>query len=219
MKNSFYLLLLLFLVPVLSSCQVNNNRTIQSFEWKGKKLKYAIQLPKDFKPEKTYPVMIGPSEVEGKDVQSFYWRNAPDTYGWIVVDFRMSRKESLVGLMEHLKSQYKVEGNKFHAACFSANSSGIFELIMQVPEYFAGINGIAGNPGTTDKNKLKRLKGVKVQFIVGDKDPYWKKAAEGRHAILQEIGVESSIDIIKNGPHVLQKLVGKGFLEKANRLR
>ncbi len=37
--------------------------------------------------------------------------------------------------------------------------------------------------------------------------------------ILLELDVNSRIEIIKNGKHVLSELIGAGFLEKAHRLR
>ena len=221
-NNSSPLILLTFL---LVSCTgfARDKRTFATFNYKGKSYTYAVQLPEDFDATKTYPVLIGPSEVEGKDVQSFYWRDTKTTKGWILVDYTIygavKRTGEIKALLEHLKSTYKVEGNKFHTVCFSANSAGIFDLVMAMPEYFAGITGMAGNPGTTDKEKLKKLRHVKVQFVVGDQDTYWMNAAKKRHQILQEIGVDSSIEIIKNGRHVLTNLIGEGFLERANRLR
>ncbi|MEO1054438.1 MAG: hypothetical protein AAFX87_27620 [Bacteroidota bacterium] len=200
-----------------------DKRKLSSFQYKGKTYHYAVQLPNDFDPKKTYPVLIGPSEVQGDDVQSFYWRDTKDTYGWILVDYQIydavNRTGEIKALMQHLKSQYNIENGKFHTVCFSANSAGIFNLVMAMPSYFSGITGMAGNPSTTDKEKLKKLKGVKVQFVVGDKDSYWMSAAKKRHAILKEIGVDSQIEIIPNGRHVLKELIGKGFLNRADRLR
>lgn len=203
--------------------QACGQRSFSSFKYQGKSYEYAVQLPKDFQPGKTYPVLVGPSDVRGEDQQSFYWRGVKNTRGWILIDYPIygaSKKTAQIkALFEHLKSAYKVEGQKFHTVCFSANSAGIFDLVMAMPEYFAGITGMAGNPGTQDKNKLKRLMGVKVQFIVGDKDAYWMRAAKNRHQLLLDTGVDSSIEIIKNGKHVLSELIGQGFLDKAHRLR
>ncbi|MEP1095086.1 MAG: hypothetical protein ABJG78_08250 [Cyclobacteriaceae bacterium] len=216
------LLLAIGLLIILTNCTAGK-REFAEFEFDGKKLRYAVQLPNDFDPSNTYPVIVGPSEVENKDDQSFYWKGTKDTYGWILVDYKIynatRRVEEVKAFLEHLKSKYNVEGNKFHTVCFSANSSGIFSLVMEIPEYITGITGMAGNPGTTNETELGKLKGVKVQFVVGDKDRYWMNAAKQRHEILKKVGVESSIEIIKNGPHVMTDLVGKEFLERANRLR
>lgn len=196
-----------------------NKRVFKTFELNGKKIDYAVQVPADFDAKKTYPIMIGPSEVESDDDQSFYWRGVSDTEGWILIDFPIFQKEGVKEFLSYLRTIYRVEGNKFHTVCFSANSSGIFDLVMRMPDNFHSITGMAGNPGTRDKKKLAALKEVKVQFVVGDRDTYWMNAAKDRHKLLLELGVDSSIEIIKNGKHVLTELIGTGFLMRANKLR
>lgn len=204
-------------------CAQDSRHEFRKFEYAGKEIIYGIQLPNDFNPSRTYPVAIGPSEVQSSDDQSFYWRGTKNTYGWILVDFTIyesfRKQGQLEALMKHLRSEYQVEGNKFHTICFSANSGRIFDLVMAMPEHFHSITGMAGNPGTTDQGKLSALKGVKVSFVVGDKDRYWMNAATDRHQRLLDAGVDSRIEIIKNGPHVLRQLIGKGTLERMDKLR
>lgn len=212
---------LLFIIG--SACSANDKVSLKKFKYKGKELTYSVQLPNDFDASKTYPVLIGPSEVEGDNLESFYWKGTKQTYGWILINYPIysatKRVDEIKALLDHIKSTYKVEGDKFHTVCFSANSAGIFDLVMKMPTYFAGITGMAGNPRPTDEDQLNNLKGIKVQFVVGDKDNYWMNAAKKRHEILLEMGVESTIEIIKNGKHVMSPLIGKGFLERASRLR
>lgn len=222
MKVPFFLFVL-FGLSCFSIIPSFSQRSFANFHFQGKKHEYAVQLPVNFDSAKTYPVLIGPSDVRGDEEQSFYWRGVKDTKGWILIDYPIysaaGKADEIKALFNHLKSEYNVEKNKFHTVCFSANSAGIFDLVMSMPDYFAGITGMAGNPGTQDKSRLKKLIGVNVQFIVGDKDSYWMKAARNRHQILLELGVNSHIEIIKNGKHVLSELIGEGFLEKAHRLR
>lgn len=217
-------LTVIFLLFLGSACTAQESkREFKQFDFQGKELTYAVQLPDNFDPNKTYPIAIGPSEVLSKSDQSFYWRGVRDTYGWVLVDFTIyqsvRKKDQVVALMDHLRATYQVEGDKFHTICFSANSAGIFDLVMALPEHFHSITGMAGNPGTTDKEKLARLKGVQVSFVVGDKDTYWMNAAKDRHQRLLSVGVDSHIEIIKNGPHVLEELIGKGTLARMDKLR
>jgi len=200
-----------------------SQKKMETFNFNNKELSYTIQFPIDYDATKTYPVLVGPSQAKSLDDDSFYWKGTEDSQGWILVGYSIyratNRVDEIKALLDHLKSKYNVEGNKFHTTCHSANSAGIFDLVMKMPNYFAGITGMAGNPNNSNKEKLKQLKGVKVQFIVGDQDSYWMSSAKRSHQILQEIGVESSIEIIKNGQHVLKPLIGKGFLDRAHRLR
>lgn len=216
-------LCILLLTLACSSPVEASNRVFKEFRFNGKSINYAIQLPNDFNPSKTYPVLIGPSEVQNEDDQSFYWRGVKDTQGWILIDYPIyeygRRKKEVQAFLDHLISKYNVEGDKFHTVCFSANSARIFDMVMDIPQNFHSITGMAGNPGTRDKEKLSALKNIKVQFIVGDRDSYWMKAAKDRHQLLLEAGAESSIEIIKNGQHVMKNLIGKGFLARAEKMR
>ena len=215
--NKMTRVLSIILIGLSCACTAQTSkRTFETFEHEGKLVDYAIQLPKDFDPKKTYPVAIGPSEVKDKDDQSYYWRGTNETYGWILVDFRIynssSRIEQVRAFLEHLRGKYYVEGNKFHTICFSANSAGIFDMVMKIPEEFHSITGMAGNPGSRDSEQLKALKEVKVRFVVGDRDTYWMNAAKDRHARLMDAGIDSDIEIIKDGKHVLTQLIGEGVI-------
>jgi len=214
------LLIVLFCISINS---VYAQQKMGNFKHNGKNYSYTVQLPLNFDATKTYPVLVGPSEAATIKDESFYWQGTEDSQGWILIGYRIygasNKTDEIKTLFEHLKTTYHVEGNKFHTVCFSANSAGIFDLVMEMPDYFTGITGMAGNPNNSYKEKLKQLKGVKVQFVVGDKDSYWMGSAKKSHKLLKELGVESSIEIIKNGQHVMKPLIGKGFLDRADRLR
>ena len=223
MKNLKYPLILLIVILSLIGTHLFGQQKMQTFKYDGKDLSYTVHLPNDFDSAKTYPVLVGPSKADSVNDESFYWQGTKDAQGWILIGYRIygasRRTREIKALLNHLKTTYNVEGNKFHTVCFSANSAGIFDLVMEMPNYFAGITGMAGNPNNNNKSRLKQLKGVKVQFVVGDKDSYWMGSAQKSHQLLQELGIESSIEIIKNGRHVMKSLIGKGFLDRAERLR
>lgn len=223
MKISNNSILLLVIALFIYTLPFFGQQKLNSFEYKGKSFNYTVQLPLNYDSTKKYPVLIGPSEAKSIKDESFYWQGVKDTQGWILIGYKIysatNRSGEIKALLEHLKTNYNVEGNKFHAVCFSANSASIFDLVMKIPSYFAGITGMAGNPNNGNKEKLKELKGVKVQFVVGDRDTYWMRSAKKSHQFLQELGIESTIEVIKNGEHVMKPLIGKGFLDRAERLR
>ena len=223
MKISNNSILLLLIVFFLNTMPFFSQQKLNRFEYKGKSFNYTIQLPLNYDKTKEYPVLIGPSEAESIKDESFYWQGVKNTQGWILIGYKIyrgtNRTAEIKALLEHLKTNYRVEGNKFHTVCFSANSASIFDLVMNMPNYFAGITGMAGNPNNSNKEKLKQLKDVKVQFVVGGRDTYWMRSAKKSQQLLQEFGIESTIEIIKNGEHVMKPLIGKGFLDRAERLR
>jgi len=213
------ILLLALISIVFEATSAFGQQKLETFSYHGKSLSYTILLPKGFDVDKTYPVMVGPSSTESARDQSFYWRGTTDSQGWILVGYSATEIEDIKALFEHLKSKYNVESNKFYTTCHSANSAGIFDIVMEIPTYFAGIIGMAGNPNNSNPTKMRQLKGIKVRFVVGDNDHYWMRTAKKSHQILQDIGVDSAIEIVKNGGHVLKSLVGKGFLDRAEELR
>ena len=218
-----------WILPVLilwlscTSAAQPTQRQLRTFEFNGRKINYVITLPSSYDPSKTYPVAIGPSDASDSNDQSFYWRDTDDTYGWILIDFPLHKgeqfKEVVSSFLSFINEHYKVEGKKFHVICFSANSANTFDLVMATPESFHSIMGIAGNPGTRDIDKLSKLKNVKVRFVVGDQDSYWMSAAKDRNARMKEAGVNSEIEIIKDGQHVLKQFVGYGILSRLDKVR
>jgi hypothetical protein len=224
MKNCFIVFVMVSVFGLGCACTAQTSkRQFKEFDFDGRKINYVITLPSSFDPEKTYPLAIGPSDARNVDDQSYYWRETSDTYGWILIDFPLHEGEknklAVSSLLATLNNQYKVEGRKFHAICFSANSANTFDLVMATPESFHSIMGVAGNPGTRDIAKLSKLKNVKVRFVVGDQDSYWMSAAKDRNARLKEAGVDSEIEIIKDGQHVLKQFIGNGILSRMDKVR
>ncbi len=188
----------------------------------GASIPYAIHLPNGFDPEKTYPVLIGPGDgIEGGD-RGYYWQNNPHTHGWIIVDTELwkdSAEDGLELIMDKITKSYKVEGGKFHTACWSANSAGIFSLTSRHASRYHSITGMAGNPRGLTAKDLVAFKDVKIQFVVGENDSYWKSSARKSYDQLKAADIETTIEIVPNAPHVMKDLIGAGFFDRLNRLR
>ena len=188
----------------------------------GKTIHYSVHLPDGFDPMTTYPVLLGPGDgVEGEE-PGFYWRTDPYSHGWIIVDARIwdaDTKNSIDALLNSVIEEFKVEGGKFHAVCWSANSAGIFRLITDNADRFHSITGMAGNPRGISTADIAALQSVKVQFVVGENDRYWQQSAHDAHEKLVAGGVDSVFEVVPNGEHVMTTLVGKGFVQKLEKLR
>ena len=110
---------------------------------------YSVHLPPDYDPAKTFAVLIGPGDGVEKEDPGFYWRTAPYQKGWIIVDTQLWEDFMdihLNSLLDQILKEFKVEGNKFHTVCWSANSAGIFNLAIAHADRFHSITGMAGNP-------------------------------------------------------------------------
>ena len=188
----------------------------------GQQIPYAVHLPDGFDSASTYPVLIGPGDgIEGQEA-GFYWSSDPHGHGWIIVDTHLWASEmqhGLTAVLDAVLAEFNVEGGKFHAVCWSANSAGIFRLVTANADRFHSITGMAGNPSGVSKSDLAALQDVKVQFVVGENDAYWQRSARSAHESLVAGGVDSVLEIVPNGEHVMTELVGAGFMKKLEKLR
>jgi hypothetical protein len=214
-------LALLLITPLAT--YAGGGETIYRFiESSGDASPYAVHLPPGFDPALAYPVLIGPGDGEKGAEPGFYWQTDPNIDGWIIVDAQIwdtETTQNLDSLLDAIAAEYKVEGGKFHAVCWSANSAGIFRLITDHAERFHSITGMAGNPRGLSGADIAALQSVKVQFVVGENDPYWQQSAREAHDKLVAGGVDSVIEIVPNGEHVMTNLIGEPFIQKLEKLR
>jgi hypothetical protein len=188
----------------------------------GDAIPYAVYLPVDFDAAATYPVLVGPGDAVPGAEPGFYWRTNPHSRGWIIVDAQIWDSETqsnIDAVLDAVATEFNIEGGKFHAVCWSANSAGIFRLITDHADRFHSITGMAGNPSRVSSADIAALQHVKVQFIVGENDRYWQKSARDAHDKLVAGGVDSVFEIVPNGEHVMTNLVGAGFMQKLEKLR
>ncbi len=224
MKNlaPLFLLLIAILLPGIAHGQGGTTHYKKLTLPSGKSTPYAVHLPDGFDASKTYPVLVGPGDAEkGKD-PGYYWQTDPYSHGWIIVDahlWRAGTAKSLATLLDKLLEDYNVEGGKFHTACWSANSAGIFKLTIANADRFHSITGMAGNPRSLSKKDITALNHVKVQFVVGENDSYWRKSAQSSYEKLKAGGIETTIEIVPNGEHVLTALIGAGFMKRLENAR
>jgi hypothetical protein len=74
-------------------------------------------------------------------------------------------------------------------------------------------------PGDVTSDDILALQPVKVQFVVGENDPYWQRSARDAHDKLVAGGVDSVFEVVPNGEHVMTELIGSGFMQKLEKLR
>jgi len=188
----------------------------------GQSVPYAVHLPPGFDPDLSYPVLLGPGDAKKGSDPGFYWQTDPHIRDWIIVDARLWEPEtarSLDPILDAVMATYNVEGGKFHAVCWSANSAAVFGLITRHAARFHSITGMAGNPGDVSDADIAALQTVKVQFVVGENDRHWQGTARDAHAKLLAGGVDSVFEIVPNGEHVMTNLIGAPFISKLEKLR
>jgi hypothetical protein len=191
----------------------------------GTELPFSVDLPVDYQPAKSYPVLIAPGH--GKRVEGnwggLFWGEDTSQRGWIAVEspaFLLPDPiTSTSQLLDEVARRYRVEGGKFHLACYGPSSGAAFGAAMAYPARVKSLSAIPGFPTTNKPEELQKLRGVRVSFIVGQDDPVWKPEVEVAHSRLQSLGVETYLEVMSDTGHLLQPLFGGEFAERLELLR
>jgi len=169
-----------------------------------------VRLPPNYDVSQSYSVLLSPGD--------YYWQDRESVPGWIVVTGGPFYGGDVVGksrlALDFLRLRYPPKGGGFHLAGWSANSAGVFQIAMAHAQDFLSVTGIAGMPGNATDSDLDKLKSVSVHFVVGDNDTYWRDGSKRAHRRLQARGVNSTLEIIANGGHVMDELVGPPIFER-----
>lgn len=227
MKKSLQPILLLFILSLLAqvNCTFAQNRYYDNVRTEdGAEIPFSYHLPDQYDQTKSYPIIIAPGDgTPGSDF-SFFWRGA-DTgkYGWILVEtpavYQSDQGKSTEALLCALREKFKPEGSKFHLIGWSGNSGSVFRKAQAFAYELHSVTGFPGHPSTTDEAGLLKLKPLKVSFIVGSNDSYWLTQAKNIHQRLIDLEVESYLEIVPDGGHVLSELIGDGLFERLEKLR
>lgn len=216
MRNTIIVMCFLFCVGFAYGQHKKSGAEFRSS--KGDKLKYAYNLPKNYEKSKAYHILIAPGGGTADDTNDFlFWGSDTKDYDWILIEtnatIRPENMSLLKEFLDHLKQKFQPNGGKFHIMGFSANSGGAFKIVLSFPEYFHSVTGVPGHPRTTSKKELIKLKNVKVNFIVGERDGYWLSSAKRFNNTLKELGVDVKLQIVKKGGHVLREIIGERFMD------
>lgn len=191
----------------------------------GTELGFSVDLPVGYTPGQSYPVLIAPGH--GKKVEGnwggLFWGEDTSQRGWISVESPSFLVSDPIGitaqLLDEVARRYKVEGGKFHLACYGPTSGAAFGVAMAFPQRVKSLTALPGFPTTDKPEALKTLKGVRVSFIVGEYDGIWKPEVEVAHARLTSLGVESYLEIVAGSGHLLQGMFGGELAERLQLLR
>ncbi len=186
---------------------------------------FSVVLPINYEPARAYPVLVAPGN--GKKVKGswggLFWGEDTAQRGWITVEtpaFVVKDPVTAVSrLLDEIGRRYKVEGGKVHLIGYGPVAGAVFGVAMAVPDRIKSISAVPGFPGTVDDAELSKLKGVKVSFIVGAEDPLFRNECEAAHHHLQQLGVETYIEVVPGGGPLLTQMFGGEFAERLDLLR
>ena len=191
----------------------------------GAELPYSVDLPVGFDPRRAYPVLVVPGagrKVEG-NWGGLFWGEDTSQRGWITVEtpsFLLTDPITVtLKLLDELARRYRVEGDKFHLACYGPTSGSAFDLAMAAPGRIKSLTAVPGFPVTDRESELLKLKGIRISFVVGANDVIWLNESERAYAQLRALGVECYLEIVPGANHLLQEMFGGELAERLDLMR
>lgn len=193
----------------------------------GTRLRYALVLPEGFDPARTYPVLLAlppgaQNEAMVESGLSRYWGRQAARRGWVVVSpvapggrlFFQGSEALVPELLDHLASEFHVEGGTFHLAGQSNGGLSAFRIALDDPSRFRDLVVLPGvPPGDEDFARLARLRGLRVALYVGGRDTGWRRASKRTQQRLRELGIPATLTVVAGEGHVMPTLAGDRVME------
>ena len=190
----------------------------------GTLIDYAVVLPADIDPAKTYPAILafppGPQTRSMVDVglQS-YWEQQASARGFIVVSpsapngvlFFQGSESEIPALLAHLRATLPIAPAGFHVAGLSNGGLSAFRVALAQPAEFQSLTVLPGfPPSEAELENLASLDGMVINMFVGASDTGWRRSMEKTFAELERLGQTPHFEILPGEGHVLRGIAGQG---------
>jgi len=180
---------------------------------RGKQLEYFLSLPEDFDLEKTCRTILAiPPGEQTRELEGAYsnWSDYFTKKGWVTVSpvapdgklFFQGSERYLPYLMDTLQKELKIFGDKFYLLGTSNGGISAFRVSTLYPERFHSITVMPGWPKPADENRLYKIIGIPVNFIVGEYDERWRAKSEEFTDTLTSMGGDVSYEVISSAGHM-----------------
>ncbi len=190
----------------------------ETVELDGKKIEYAVVLPKGFDSDKPYRILLAlPPGAQNRQMVnaglSLYWQRGAETYGWIVISpvapegtfFNAGAEKLIPDFLDEIQKTYQPAGGKFHLAGVSNGGTSVFRIAGKYPQRFHSLMALPGYPvSVADKKRLKQLVDLPIAMYAGETDTGWVKPMESTATELRKLGADVQLEIINGEGHVIQ---------------
>jgi len=191
-------------------------------------LKFALVMPEYYSSETAYPVLL--TFPPGDQTQAMvewelekYWIKSTIQQGWIVVSpispydttFFEGAEKYIPNLMEWVRTNYNVEGDKFHIAGVSNGGKSAFRIAIEHSDQVQSLTVLPGFPPSKDDfNKLNRLKSIPVTMYVGENDNTWLNESQKTYDELRDLHASHvRLHILKKEGHELESLTSSELIQ------
>lgn len=187
----------------------------------GTVLEYALALPADFDPARTYPVLValppggqGPSMVEAglpffeaEGVRRGYIVAMPAAPLRLL--FFRTGARFVPEFLDFLAGEYNVAGGKFHIAGISNGGLSAFRAALDQPKRFHTLTVLPGFPPEQgDAGLLAGLADITITMFAGETDTGWVTRMDAATASLRGAGADVHFEVIAGAGHLVRSLSG-----------
>jgi predicted esterase len=188
----------------------------------GTTVHYKVVLPNNYDPAKAYPGVLGfgggPQTMNVVDnVIARNFRDEAEKRGYIVVVpaapndqlFFEGGERIFPEFLKQMLADYKIQGNKFHAAGPSNGGIAAFYVAALNPDYFLSITAFPGHLWDPTPAHMKAISKMCVNMFVGEVDPMgWQDLMKQQAAQFRAMGMTANYTVEKGQPHRLETLAG-----------
>jgi predicted esterase len=185
-------------------------------------VRFKVVLPDGYDSGKAYPAILafggGPQTMNTVDnVLNRNFRAEAEKRGYIVVApaapndglFFESGARIFPEFLKMLQADYKIQGNKFHAAGPSNGGIAAFHVAALHPQYFYSVTAFPGYMWEPTVAKLQAISKMCVFLYVGETDEYmWHGEMQKEAEVLRSYGAVARYSVEKGQPHRIETLAG-----------
>ena len=112
--------------------------------------------------------------------------------------------------LEAVLHDFKIEGNKFHAAGMSNGGISAFYIAALYPQYFLSITGFPGYLPEATPASIHAIAHMCINMYVGGLDADWLDVVQQQAAQLRGDGLHVRFSVEPGQPHIIGTLRGEG---------
>jgi predicted peptidase len=190
---------------------------------------YKVVVPKEYDPAKPYPAVLafggGAQTMETVDLTlQRNWQKEAESRGYIVilpaapddVLFFQGGEKIFPKFIVMILANYKILGNKFHAAGYSNGGTSAFLIAALYPQYFLSITAFPGYLLRDTSTNLKNISKLCINMYVGELDSGFLDLMRKQSDQFRESGLTVKCFIEKGQGHILGTLGGGGSVRLFN---
>ena len=190
----------------------------------GTTIEYVVILPTGYDPTQSYPAILAFPGLRQRLEDAVYTAErffayagdrgvitfvpaAPGVSRKWYFDFGEPTIDLIPEFVGALRERYPIAGDKMHLAGYSNGGVSAFRAAVRFPELFESMTAFAGCAvEQRDVDRFDRLRGLRINLIVGRHDVNWADLIIETKQMLDELGIPATLEVVGLNGHELADL-------------